>query len=392
MKRSRAALLIVSSALVLLLVGGGLALRVGAADNPYRHVLRFSEVLSLVMENYVDPVDPNVLLEGAYEGMLGGIDATGTYLTPKEVAEWSEKNSEEAADPGVSVLKAFGALQIVSVAPGSPAETSGLVPGDQIRRVDGRLLRDLSLEQALRLLRGKPGSSVVLSVLHPRDAFRREELALQRVHRSENPHRLEIDRGIAVLTLRDLPRVSAETVAAQLRDAQTKGVSKLLVDLRDLVEGTPRQAGALMGLFASGEILRLRDRQGHVKETLTTPDRKTVWSGSIGLLVNGTTAGGSEAIARVLQVRRGATVYGEATYGHAAEPKLFKLPDGAGFLLPAYLWETPTGQSWEGNGVEPDTVVTAEGREKEAAADQLRRTLEAFARTTPSAAPERKAA
>ena len=85
MKPTRTILLLLSLAVVVFLLGGGLAVKVGAGENSYRQVVVFSEILSLVMDNYVDPVDAQELLDGAYEGMLGGLDAHGAYLKPDEV-------------------------------------------------------------------------------------------------------------------------------------------------------------------------------------------------------------------------------------------------------------------------------------------------------------------
>ena len=112
MNRSRAVLLCFSIMVVVLVLGGGLASRTGAADNVYRNVARFSEALQLVLDNYVDPVDSDRLLEGAYEGMLGGLDGSGTYLTSAEVKEWNHTDEEADADPGVAVLKSFGCFDV----------------------------------------------------------------------------------------------------------------------------------------------------------------------------------------------------------------------------------------------------------------------------------------
>ncbi len=392
MARSRAALLVVSIVVVLLLLGGGLAFRAGAADNSFHQSGRFEEVFELVQQNYVDPVNPDALLEGAFEGMLSGLDVNGSYLTPEEVEGWNNQDPEAWADPGIEVLKSYGALQVVRVVSASPAEAAGIVPGDQIRRLNGRSLRDVSLEQALRMLRGKPGTTVTLGVLQSHEGIHREDRVVKRAKRSEVPFRIDVQKETAVLTVTDLSRLVEADLVQSLRDARSKGATRILVDVRDVVGGTPREAVPLMSLFVPGELLRLKDKSGHVYETLTSSQSEPAWPGPVAVLVNGATAGGAEAIGRVLQVRRRAPVYGESTYGAAAEPRLFKLSSGAGFLLPAYLWEVPTGQTWESEGVKPDVVLAAEGRTKEAAAGQLRRALEEFDKNVAASAASQKAA
>ncbi len=389
--KSRTALLIASTVVVLLLLGGGLAFRAGATDKSFHQVSRFEEVFDLVQQNYVDPVNAETLLEGAYEGLLGGLDVNGTYLTPREVEEWTAP-APDSADPGLLVLKSYGALQVVRVVPGSPAEAAGIERGDQVRRVDGRVLRDMSLEQAVRLLRGKPGTTVTLGLLRLQEGLEREDVAVKRVRRTEPAFRLDVQDDTVVLTVSDLGRVSPTDVTDALRDARVKGAARLLLDVRDVVEGTPREAGPLLGLFVSGEVLRLKEHDGRVIETISAGKGDTPpWSKPVAVLVNGATAGGAEAIARVLQGHRGASVYGEPSYGVAAESKLFRLSGGAGFLLPALLWETPAGATWEGDGVKPDVVLTAE-RSKDASQEQLRRAIEEFRKAKTSAVPPQKAA
>ena len=119
MKPSRTMLLVASGLLVIGLLVGGLAVRVGADDGSFRQTVLFSEILSLILDNYVDPLEADALLRGAYEGMLGGLDPNGAYLTTEEVREWKAGRDAEAVDPGLSVLKVGRTVQVVAVAPES---------------------------------------------------------------------------------------------------------------------------------------------------------------------------------------------------------------------------------------------------------------------------------
>ena len=100
MKMRHVPLFVASVLIVAFLLGGGLFVRVGAAESSYRQAVLFAEVLSLVLDNYVDPVEAQKLLDGAYEGMLAGLDPNGAYLSPDEVAEWKSPEPERLADPG----------------------------------------------------------------------------------------------------------------------------------------------------------------------------------------------------------------------------------------------------------------------------------------------------
>lgn len=398
MKSIRFVLLAASIAVVLLIAGSGLALRVGASDTAYRDAVVFSQVLSLVLDTYVDPVEAGELLDGAFAGMLRNLDPHGAYLTPREVAEWKKAPSERSdADPGFHVVKSRGSLHVVFVAEESPAERQGIRRGDQIRAIDGAPARDLSLAQARRRLRGEPGSTVRVDLLRLKTGFEREEVELKRTTRDSPACELRVVDGIGVLAVRGLHGLPDPTLAEELEALESRGIDRLLLDLRDLADGGPREAAALAGLFADGPFFEREDRTGRRIESVEEPRESAPgWAGPLGVLVNGATAGGSEGVAKLLQSRELARVYGEDTYGLGAEPELFELPDGAGVLLSASRWRVAGGDPWNEVGVEPDVEVRAprnEDDEASAAERQLRLALERFAKDSEEdQGGERKAA
>ena len=394
MRTSRSLLLIASVLIMALLLGGGLVVKVGAAENSYRQAVLFAEILSQVLDNYVDPVEADALLAGAYDGMLSSLDANGAFLSPEEVTTWKRQKSGpgESAGPGVIVLKGHRVLQVVAVDEGSPAARSEISVGDQIRSVDGTPVRDLSLVQARRMIEGPAGSTVRLELLHPDDGFRREELELERSSHRPRAYDLAVQRGTAVLKIHDLRTLPLDDLAAELDDVRSRPVETLLLDLRNLASGAPRDAARISALFTEKPRLELRDRSGRLVETVT-PDRATDgWSGRLAVLVNGATAEGAEALATLLGERDDVAIYGETTFGLGAEPNLFELHNGAGLLLSSALWATGAGESWHEKGVEPDEEVKGQGRDYAAIfADQLEQVL-AMLETAPVVEAERKAA
>ena len=378
MKTVRPVLLICSFAVAVFLIGGGLAVKVGAGENSYRQVVLFSEILSLVVDNYVDPVDSDELLESAYEGLLGGLDANGAYLTPEEVEDWKADREGALAHPGITVLKAGRSIQVVAVDTGSPAEKVGIVVGDQIRAIDGRSVRELSLSQCWRLLLGAPESSVELDLLRPAEGMSRETVQVERELGYTRAFDLEVDEEtVAVLRVYDLARLPVEDLVEKLDDVRSQGIDQLLIDLRNAADLRPGNVVGVGGLFATGVLLNLRDGSGGVIESVSSPRLEPFWDGSVAVLVNGATAGSAEALAGVIQAEVGGTVLGESTYGYGAEAELFVLESGAGLVVSSALWETASGKRWNRDGIEPDEEIRGRGPDYESmAADQLRRALE----------------
>jgi carboxyl-terminal processing protease len=389
MKSSRILLLFASSVLVIGLIGGGLMVKVGATENDFQSPVVFAEVLDRVLRNYVDPVEAMGLYEGAFEGMLSALDANGAYLTPEELADWRAEAGEDQVDPGLSILKSGRTLLIVAIDPGSSADEAGISIGDHIRNLDGQPVNNLSLEQSRRLLRGKTGSSIAVGLMHPRDGFSREEVELIRAPRKGAAYELTIDRGIGVLSIKDVNRLSKKDLAEELDDVRTRGIKTLLIDIRNVANADPREITALTSLFAKTSVLLLSDRAGKEIERVEIAAQGASWPGEIALLVNGATAAGAEALTAILKETRDAEVYGTTTFGLGAEPELIEFPNGGALLVSTAEWATSVGDSWHGDGIEPDHEVDGDGETfEEVAADQLEEVLTSLVKENPETVSE----
>jgi len=391
MRRSRLVLLLSSMAVVVFLLGSGAALKAGAGDGTFRQMLLFSEILSYAVDNYVDPVDTDKLMRGAEEGLMAGLDSHGAYLSAEDVEAWKKGAvPAEGTDPGMSVLKNGPVLQVIAVAASSPAEGSGIVPGDQIRKIDGHSVRSLSLDQAQRLLRGASGSTVEVDVFRVKD-LKRELVKVSRAARRDAPYVLDVNGSTAVLTVRDFDRLPSDTLVSELASVKDRGAERLLIDVRDAASLNTRRASGVADLFISGPFLKLSDKNGHSVETIAGSRPKPVWAGPVAVLVNGATAGAGEGLAMILRDRKKSPIYGEATYGLGTEPRLIELPDGGGLLVPGYVWETPAGKRWNADGLVPDKLVKNDGRRDDGDDDQLKKTLDDFGKTEAAEAASKAA-
>jgi carboxyl-terminal processing protease len=377
MKSSRYVLMTASVVLVLAMLGSGLAVRVGAEDGSYRETVQFAEIMSTILEYYVDPVEADALLQGAYEGMLGGLDANGGYLTPDEVIDWRRSaESKFDAGPGLSVLKVGRTVQVVSIEPESATADAGVRVGDHLRRLDGHLTRDMSLVQMRRLLRGESGSELQVEMLRPGSEFETLKFSLVREPAHGSGYTVDVQQGIAVLRILAPERIDVEALVEELDDIRSRGISQLLLDLRNAAEAGPREVAPLAACFGAATTLHLRDTKGRVTDSIEPQADCRAWSGETALLINGATAGAAEAFA--LWVKTEATpVFGQSSYGLGAEPTLYELENGAGLLVSTSRWETPDGETWNDTGIDPDTVVKGEGDDyAEVQQDQLKRVLD----------------
>jgi carboxyl-terminal processing protease len=244
------------------------------------------------------------------------------------------------------------------------------------------------LDQAQRLLKGAPGSTVEIDLFRAKD-LKREIVRVARAERRDAAYALTVSAGIAVLTVRDLDRLPTDGLVDELASVKDRGVDRVLVDLRDAASIDTRRAAGVADLFVSGEFLRLSDRSGRAVETIAGTRAHPAWTGRVAVLVNGATAGAGEGLAIILKDRRKAAIYGESTYGLGTEPKLIELPEGGGLLVPGYVWETPAGGRWNAEGIVPDKIVKAETRRGDGEDEQLKKALDDFGKSEPAeAAPK----
>ena len=308
--------------------------------------------------------------------MLSGLDPEGAFLTVEEVQAWRESSVGEA-DSGLIFLKSGRSMQIVALRPDSSAAEAGIVLGNQLRSIDGQLVRHLSLGQARRALSGEAGTKVSVEIVDPGDGFTRSEYVLLRRIPTEAAYRVEVVEDIAVLTVSDLSRMDIKQLAEELGDVRSRGVNELLIDLRNVAEDTTRDVAAVGRWFGKQTLLRLREPSGRQLETVQGARATDVWHGSVAVLVNSATAGAAEAMALLLRDHVAATVYGEETYGLGAEARLFELESGVGLLVSSAVWETEGGSTWYESGVKPDVEVSGVGDDYAGVrSDQLRQVLQ----------------
>jgi carboxyl-terminal processing protease len=172
-------------------------------------------------------------------------------------------------------------------------------------------------------------------------------------------------------------RLDTAGLASELSEYGERGIERLLIDLRNVTEGSVRDLAPLAGIFYRGDAFRLVDRDGEIRETMKIENSGPMWEGETSLLVNGSTAGAAEGFALLLQENRQVPVYGEETFGMGSEAELFELDSGAGLLVSSQEWRLASGEGWNQRGVIPDVAVRPEGRTYvERIEDQMQKTLE----------------
>jgi carboxyl-terminal processing protease len=325
-------------------------------DTSYGQLAIFNEVVRLVLDAYVEPVNLDRAMAGARLGMADSLDGDSSYLDAEQYKLLQQPVADSDADVGLVLTRRFAFLMVVAARAGSPAAKAGLRPGDLVKAIDERHTRPMPAIVAERLLRGAPGSTVKLSVLRAGA----EPLDVSVVRERLKPAAVEgrmLEGGTGYVRVPEFTPATAQAVRAEIESLRRSGATRLLLDLRDAAWGAPADGVAVAELFLQGgPVAKLVGRR--VDEKLLQADAaRSAWAGPLAVLVTNGTAGPSEIVAAALVEAGRAKLVGEHTFGRAAVSKTVPLPEG-GMVLTVAKYMSPTGKAIHGEGLAPSVPVS----------------------------------
>jgi len=354
--RTRLWVLLVSTPVIAFtLVGGYLGQAMAAKDDTLQHLRVFEDVVSLVLNNYVEEVDVKQAMRGAMRGLADGLDADSAFLTPDLVKTFETNGSPGAADIGAELVRQYY-LRVVSARDGSPAAKAGLRTGDYIRAIDGKATRDMSAYEGMRLLHGAAGSKVMLLVIRGNAADPHEMTVVrERTSTTELTSKMA-DPATGYVRIQEFTKDSPTRIK-QAFDALTKtGASRFIIDLRGAARGDLDDGLGAARLFVKTGTLSVKQAKS-AKETVIAAAGDGAIASRLVLLTNPGTSGAAEVFAAALIGNKRAEAIGERTLGRTARQKLVKLPDGSGLLLSTLRYQAPDGKDIHEKGLVPEVEV-----------------------------------
>jgi len=354
--RTRLWVLLVSTPVIAFtLIGGYLGQAMAAKDDTLQHLRVFEDVVSLVLNNYVEEVDVKQAMRGATRGLADGLDADSTFLTPDLVKTFESNSNPGPADIGVELVRQYY-LRVVSTRDGSPAAKAGLRSGDYIRAIDGKATRDMSAYEGARLLHGAPGTKIMLLVIRGNAADPHEMTVTRERSTAPDVTSKMADPATGYVRIQEFTKESPVRIK-QAFDALTKtGASRFIIDLRGAARGDLDDGVGAARLFVKSGTLSVKQAKG-TKETITAATGDGTIAARIVLLTNPGTSGAAEVFAAALVGNKRAEAVGERTLGRTARQKLVKLPDGSGLLLSTLRYQAPDGKDIHEKGLAPDVEV-----------------------------------
>ena len=352
---------VISSLLVVLTLSLGGSVASKGTDNgaTYERLRLFTEVLSIVQNQYVDEVPPKELIYSAIKGTLRGLDPHSSFLDPDSYKEMQVETSGSFGGLGIEITLKDDILTVVSPIEGTPAYRAGLHTGDRIVKIDGLSTKDMQLSDAVKKMRGKPGTKVTVTIARegwtePKDfEIAREQIRVQSVRAHD------LGGGIAYLKLRQFQEQSPGDMSAALDKASKAGMKALILDLRNNPGGLLTAAVEVTEEFIDDGklVVYTEGRVRNQNMRFSAHAKKSYPNLPMVVLVNQGSASASEIVAGALQDWGRAIIVGAQTFGKGSVQTIIPLSDGSGLRLTTAKYYTPKGRSIHGKGITPDIVV-----------------------------------
>ena len=332
-------------------------------DDLYNQVELFSNAISVIRNDYVTDVDSKKIIYGALTGMLSSLDDFSSFLDPDEYKEMAIEASGEFGGIGVEITLKDGILTVITPIAGTPADNAGIKSGDKIVKINGNITRNMTLNEAVKIMRGEPGTQLMLTVWREKEE-RVLDIPIKRaiINVTSIKDAYIIEDKVGYIRLIEFQEKAGRELEDALKKLEGQGMDALILDLRN------NPGGLLDSAIDVSEKFLPKD-QVIVSTKGRNQSQNTVYKSDgifkhpqypVIILVNEGSASASEIVAGALKDNKRAMLLGTKTFGKGSVQTVIPLRDGSALRLTTALYYTPSGKSIMNQGVIPDVVVEQE--------------------------------
>ena len=335
-----------------------------AADQTYEDMKMLVEVMNLIRDNYVQDIETKKLVYGAAAGMVRGLDPFSQFLEPDAHKEMKTETEGEFGGLGIRIAIRDNVLTVITPLPGTPAYRQGILPNDRIIKIAGETTQDINIEQAVKKLRGAPGSKITLTIAREGEKELKDFNLTRELIKIESIKARMRDNSIGYVRLTEFTQRSAIDFDAALKTLKSKGMTSLVVDLRNNPGGLLNVAVDVCRLFIGNNKLIVYTEGRRQPKQEFRADATAPYAGlPMVILVNHGSASGSEIFAGCLQDYHRAVILGSESFGKGSVQSVIPLADGSGLRLTTAKYYTPSGRTFHRDektgkgGITPDIVI-----------------------------------
>jgi carboxyl-terminal processing protease len=348
------------AALVILLAGVLIGQQmVQAKPDTYEDLKAFTQAMELVRRNYVEVPETKELVQGAIRGMVSSLDPHSSYMNEKQFKEMNMDIRGEFTGVGIQIGIKNQQLTIIAPIEDTPGYRAGLAAGDKIMKINDEWTKDLTIEQAVDKMRGPRGTSVRLMIYRDGWDKPREFKIVRDVIKVVSVKSRMLDNNIGYVKIIQFQGQTADELEKALKTLESKGMNKLVIDLRNDPGGLLDASVDVSSKFMPKDklVVYLQGRQTTDRKDFLTTGSDIARTYPIVVLVNTGSASASEIVAGALQDSKRALIVGTQTFGKGSVQTVFPLESGGGLRLTTAKYYTPSGRSIQNVGITPDVEV-----------------------------------
>ncbi len=326
---------------------------------PFTELRTFTEVFSRIESDYVEPVEDKKLLENAIRGMLSGLDPHSAYLSPDEYKELRIGTTGQFGGLGIEVGMENGFIKVIAPIDDTPAQRAGIKAGDLIIRLDDKPVKGMTLQEAVKIMRGEPGTKITLTIVREGvDKPLKITLTRAIIKIRSVKHKL-LQPGYGYVRITSFQSRTGEQLHKAIAELKKEGPLKgLILDLRNNPGGVLNAAVAVSDAFLeAGKIVYTDGRIEEAKMEFKATPGDIIKGVPMVVLINPGSASASEIVAGALQDHHRAIIMGQKSFGKGSVQTILPLSNGGAIKLTTARYYTPSGRSIQAEGIVPDIVL-----------------------------------
>ncbi|MFV1998116.1 MAG: S41 family peptidase [Acidiferrobacterales bacterium] len=328
---------------------------------PLEELRTFTEVFSRIQSDYVEPVDDKKILKDAIQGMLSGLDPHSAYLDPEGFKEMRIGTEGQFGGLGIEVTMENGFVKVVTPIEDTPAARAGVRTNDIIVKLDDKPIKGMPLSDAVRLMRGRPGSKIKLTIIREGYGKPLKISVMRAVIKLQSVKRRMLDTDYGYVRITQFQGNSGKALDAAINHLQKtnkRPLKGMILDLRNNPGGVLSVSVSVVDTFLEkGLIVYTQGRTSDSELRYSATPGDLLNGAPLVVLINGGSASASEIVAGALQDHKRAIILGTQSFGKGSVQTILPISNGAALKLTTARYYTPNGRSIQASGIKPDIIA-----------------------------------